>query len=118
MFTSIETRNWARKALCLDMETEDFFPKRGESTKHVKAICRSCPVVKPCLEFAIRNTEKFGVWGGTSERERRKMRSAKLRYAKNNRDVTMSQLIEQFGIYLSVLKDSELEDFSGKDGYV
>jgi|TARA_B110001454_G_C12709424_1_gene430069 hypothetical protein len=114
---SIEKRDWTLKALCKDLETDIFYPQRGESTVIIKTICRACPVVKPCLEYAMRNMEKFGIWGGTSERERRRMRSAKTRYAKDGVDMTISQLIRQSGINLTVLKKSQLEDFSGEDWY-
>ena len=114
---SVETRNWTNRALCKNLDTELFFPQRGESTVHVKMVCRACPVVKPCLEYSMRNMEKFGVWGGTSERERRRMRSAKTRSIKNGVEITMSQLIRQFGINLSTLSNSKLEEFSGEDGY-
>jgi WhiB family redox-sensing transcriptional regulator len=115
---SVETRNWARRAMCQDLNTEDFYPQRGESTVHIKMICRSCPVVKPCLEYSMRNMEKFGIWGGTSERERRKMRTARARNAKADMHISITNLIKQFGINLSTLDNSELDDFSGEDGYV
>lgn len=117
MFTKIEARNWCTKAKCKDMQTRDFYPGRGESTFHIKTICRGCPVVKPCLEFAMRNREKFGVWGATSERERRKMRSAQQHNKRNDKEVPITQLMNQFGIKISFLKERELEGFSGKDGY-
>ena len=117
MFLPVETRNWALKALCRNLNTDAFFPARGENTTHIKMICKACPVVKPCLEYAMRNSEKFGIWGGTSERERRKMRSSKYHIKRNDGEVTVSQLLEQFGINLTILKDSELEAFSGVDGY-
>jgi WhiB family redox-sensing transcriptional regulator len=51
-----------------------FFPERGSSTKEAKAVCELCPVRQKCLDYALMNGEKFGIWGGTSERERRKIR--------------------------------------------
>ena len=114
---SVETRNWARRAMCLDLDTESFYPQRGESTVVIKMICKSCPVVKPCLEYAMRNMEKFGIWGGTSERERRRMRTARARNAKADMQISITHLIEQFGINLSILDNSELDDFSGEDFY-
>ena len=117
MFTKIEARNWCQRALCKNLTTSDFFPKRGDSTLHIKTICRGCPVVKPCLEYALRNKEKFGIWGATSERERRKMRSAQIRNKSNEREVSITDLMNQFGINISFLKERELDGFSGKDGY-
>lgn len=51
-----------------------FFPNRGENTAPAKAACGRCPVKDDCLDFALTNGEKFGIWGGTSERERRRIR--------------------------------------------
>lgn len=51
-----------------------FFPTQGESTKRAKAICADCSVVDECLEYALTTPERYGIWGGTSERERRIMR--------------------------------------------
>ena len=65
-----------------------------------------------------RNKEKFGIWGATSERERRKMRSAQMRNKRNEREVSITDLMNQFGINISFLKERELDGFSGKDGYV
>jgi hypothetical protein len=65
----------------------------------------------------MRNKERFGIWGATSERERRKMRSAQHRNAKKEIEVPITQLMDKFGIHISFLEENELEDFSGKDGY-
>jgi WhiB family transcriptional regulator, redox-sensing transcriptional regulator len=54
-----------------------FFPGRGEDTRALKAICASCPVRECCLDHALANGEKWGVWGGTSERERRRIRKTR-----------------------------------------
>jgi WhiB family redox-sensing transcriptional regulator len=51
-----------------------FFPDKGGSTVAPKKICATCPVTEQCLEFAMENDERFGVWGGKTERERRKLR--------------------------------------------
>ena len=51
-----------------------FFPERGASTRKAKAICRACTVQDECLEYAVQNSEKFGIWGGLSERERRRVK--------------------------------------------
>jgi WhiB family redox-sensing transcriptional regulator len=60
-----------------------FFPERGESTREQKEICRGCAVRFQCLEYAIENKEKFGIWGGMSERERRRLRRQRNIAAKN-----------------------------------
>ena len=117
VFTLVEARNWCTKAKCKDLVTGDFYPKRGEAVNHLKMVCRVCPVVKPCLEYAMRNRERFGIWGGTSERERRKMRAAQALNKKEEKEVSITKIINQFGINLTLLKERELEGWSGKDGY-
>ena len=51
-----------------------FFPERGSSTIKAKAICAECKVREECLEFAVVRKERFGIWGGKFERERRAIR--------------------------------------------
>lgn len=69
---------WVLRAACRGAPKPDlWFPARGESTREAKAICRSCPVRDACLDYALENCEKFGIWGGYSERERRRMRLAR-----------------------------------------
>ena len=65
---------WQDGANCKGANADLFFPERGASTRAAKAICRECGVREDCLEFAITTGEKFGIWGGMSERERRKVR--------------------------------------------
>ncbi|CAN5263962.1 WhiB family transcriptional regulator [soil metagenome] len=65
---------WQDLANCRGADPDLFFPERGASTRTAKSICRQCSVRAQCLEFAIVSSEKFGIWGGLSERERRKIR--------------------------------------------
>lgn len=65
---------WQDLANCRGADPDLFFPERGASTRTAKAICRECQVRPECLEFAITTGEKFGIWGGMSERERRRVR--------------------------------------------
>lgn len=65
---------WQDLANCRGANPDLFFPERGASTRTAKSICRECSVQGDCLEFAIVSSEKFGIWGGMSERERRKIR--------------------------------------------
>ena len=65
---------WQDLANCRGADPDLFFPERGASTRTAKGICRECSVKNECLEFAIVSSEKFGIWGGLSERERRKIR--------------------------------------------
>lgn len=64
---------WAREGLCAQTDPELFYPEKGESNKEAKRICMGCPVRRQCLEYALAVREPFGVWGGTSERERSRM---------------------------------------------
>lgn len=66
--------SWQDLANCRGGNADLFFPERGASTRTAKGICKACVVREDCLEFAISNGEKFGIWGGLSERERRKIR--------------------------------------------
>lgn len=65
---------WQADALCAETDPEAFFPEKGGSTRDAKRICESCQVKGECLEYALENDERFGIWGGLSERERRKLR--------------------------------------------
>lgn len=65
---------WQRSANCLGVDPDLFFPERGGSTREAKEVCRGCVVRQDCLQYALDNSEKFGIWGGLSERERRRLR--------------------------------------------
>ena len=65
---------WQADSLCAQTDPEAFFPEKGGSTRDAKKICSSCEVKSQCLEYALSNDERFGIWGGLSERERRKLR--------------------------------------------
>ncbi|MEJ7764740.1 MAG: WhiB family transcriptional regulator [Acidimicrobiales bacterium] len=69
-----KTPRWQNYANCLGVDPDLFFPERGISTREAKEVCASCPVRSECLENALENGEKFGIWGGLSERERRRIR--------------------------------------------
>src|SRR6187401_2404992 len=66
--------DWHDQANCLGVDPDLFFPERGASTREAKEVCRGCVVREDCLEYALANGEKFGIWGGMSERERRRIR--------------------------------------------
>ncbi len=65
---------WQEKALCAQTDPEAFFPEKGGSTREAKRICVSCEVKQECLEYALMQDERFGIWGGLSERERRRLK--------------------------------------------
>jgi WhiB family redox-sensing transcriptional regulator len=68
--------DWQDLAECRTLDTGLFFPERGGSTKEAKAVCAGCIVSEDCLEYAVVH-ERDGIWGGTSERERQRIRRAR-----------------------------------------
>ena len=67
---------WQEQALCAQTDPEAFFPEKGGSTREAKRICVGCEVKGECLEYALGQDERFGIWGGLSERERRRLKRA------------------------------------------
>jgi WhiB family transcriptional regulator, redox-sensing transcriptional regulator len=65
---------WQERALCAQTDPEAFFPEKGGSTRDAKKVCVGCDVRSECLEYALEHDERFGIWGGLSERERRKFK--------------------------------------------
>ncbi len=65
---------WQEKALCAQTDPEAFFPEKGGSTREAKRICLGCEVRDACLDYALAHDERFGIWGGLSERERRRIK--------------------------------------------
>ena len=65
---------WQEQALCAQTDPEAFFPEKGGSTREAKKVCQTCDVRAECLEYALGHDERFGIWGGLSERERRKLK--------------------------------------------
>lgn len=70
-------QTWQRQANCMGVDPDLFFPERGASTREAKEVCRGCVVQSECLDYAIAHGEKFGIWGGLSERERRRVRRSR-----------------------------------------
>ena len=68
---------WRLDALCAETDPEAFFPEKGGSTREAKRVCTGCSVRAECLEYALTSDERFGIWGGLSERERRRLRLAR-----------------------------------------
>ena len=69
-----EDDQWQERALCAQTDPEAFFPEKGGSTREAKRICLGCEVRDRCLEYALAHDERFGIWGGLSERERRRLK--------------------------------------------
>jgi WhiB family redox-sensing transcriptional regulator len=65
---------WQERALCAQTDPEAFFPEKGGSTREAKRICLGCEVRDECLDYALAHDERFGIWGGLSERERRRLK--------------------------------------------
>lgn len=72
--TDDDAGGWQERALCAQTDPEAFFPEKGGSTREAKKVCLGCEVRAECLEYALANDERFGIWGGLSERERRKLK--------------------------------------------
>jgi WhiB family redox-sensing transcriptional regulator len=74
MDTHEDALSWQERALCAQTDPEAFFPEKGGSTRDAKKVCVGCDVRGECLEYALEHDERFGIWGGLSERERRKFK--------------------------------------------
>ena len=76
-----DIEHWRDRAACRETDPDLFFPagSTGDASDHIlraKAVCGMCPVLSQCLEFAFETNQESGIWGGTSEDERRKLRKA------------------------------------------
>lgn len=65
--------------LCAETDPEAFFPEKGENADAARQICNRCDVLEECREWALSTDERYGVWGGLSERERRAMKTRSVR---------------------------------------
>jgi WhiB family transcriptional regulator, redox-sensing transcriptional regulator len=65
--------DWMARGKCREMDPRVFFPSDGIGVQVARRICDECPEKGPCLEYALANRVDHGVWGGTSERERRRI---------------------------------------------
>lgn len=64
---------WQKRAACRGLDAEIFYPAEDEEAEEAKSVCELCPVHQPCLEHALMQREREGVWGGCTERERRRI---------------------------------------------
>jgi len=71
-----EDNGWQDRALCAQTDPEAFFPEKGGSTREAKKVCLGCDVRAECLEYALMKDERFGIWCGLSERERRRLKKS------------------------------------------
>lgn len=65
--------SWRTKAACHGLDPQAFYPETDEEAETAKQVCAVCPVQSACLEYALTRREKEGVWGGCTERERRRI---------------------------------------------
>jgi WhiB family transcriptional regulator, redox-sensing transcriptional regulator len=65
--------SWRQSAACRGVDPEIFYPASEEESLEAKSVCGDCAVREACLEFALGSRERDGVWGGATERERRRM---------------------------------------------
>jgi len=74
----METDNdWMETGNCREQPPATFFPNDGVGVEVAKRICGTCPVAERCLDYALENRIDHGVWGGTSERQRRRILKAR-----------------------------------------
>lgn len=71
------SRDWVGQGNCRDKSPSLFFPSDGVGVEAARGVCADCPVRTPCLEYALATDAEHGVWGGTSERQRRKIAKAR-----------------------------------------
>ena len=69
----MKTRSWTARAACRGLDTGTFYPATPEQEAEALAICATCPVREQCLEQALRDREQYGVWGGTTPEQRRRI---------------------------------------------
>ena len=79
---TVDAESWMEQAACRGVDPDLFFPQRGEMTgreHEAVRVCRGCMVRIDCLEYALDNTIMYGIWGGLSERQRRRIRRQRAR---------------------------------------
>lgn len=69
-----ESMAWSAYGGCASADPDLFFPEPGADTAPAREICRSCPVRRMCLDYALETRQKFGIWGGMTENQRRRLR--------------------------------------------
>lgn len=81
--------SWQDDALCAEIGGDTWYPDKGQSPKDAKGICYECPVRTQCLQYALDHDERFGVWGGLSETERRKLAAGRPRRPQRTRHIPL-----------------------------
>lgn len=84
--TTLELRcaseEWKLDGLCRQVDPELWFPEKSSLASDAKKVCKNCPVIDQCLDYALRHNEKHGVWGGKTANQRKKLR-LKLGYTRD-----------------------------------
>ncbi len=82
----VEELEWQEEAACNSYPNVVFFGEEGESElerqareRRAKAVCRQCPVLESCLEFAMETNQKYGIWGGLTDKERASLKRRRAR---------------------------------------
>jgi WhiB family redox-sensing transcriptional regulator len=76
--TAADQRDWVDSAVCAQTDPDMFYPEgKGFTGAKAQAVCRTCPVMIQCLDWALEHDERFGVWGGMTGDERAQLRKAK-----------------------------------------
>jgi WhiB family redox-sensing transcriptional regulator len=65
--------SWRQRAACRGVDADIFYPVSDDGSEEAKAVCASCSVRQACLEYSLAAREREGVWGGLTERERRRI---------------------------------------------
>ena len=73
MNAHLNAASWRKRAACRGVDPEVFYPATDEEAGAAKSICSTCPVREACLEHALSCREREGIWGGATERERRRI---------------------------------------------
>lgn len=92
---------WHIDTPCSQADADAWFPEKGESTANAKRICAGCDVRTTCLEWALEHNEKFGVWGGLSELERRRLLEQRDTQAATGRKAAIHFDFEEFELIIS-----------------
>ena len=78
--------DWMFKAACGDLDPNFFFPDNDEEIEAAKEFCRTCVVQFDCLEYALQHQEKYGVWGGHTAEERRRVNKNRRQQTRREQD--------------------------------
>lgn len=89
---------WVEEALCAQIDPEMFFPDKGGNARAAKRICEQCTVRAECLAFALDHDERFGIWGGVSERDRRELKKQRTTTTKEDTMTTTPDEVDDFEV--------------------